>query len=142
LPAEAVPLLERVLELDPAELEAGWLLGRARIAGGDFEAGLAACEAAERAARAAGRQPPTWVHTDWASALAQAGRPQEALDHLRIAVASDPRDARALFFTGLVQEGLGRIEPAVEAYCGSLEAQADSPAADRLRALNRSCPPG
>jgi len=134
-------LLERVLELDPAELEAGWLLGRARIAGGALEAGLAAFEAAERAARAAGGQPPSWVHTDWAIALAQVGRPQGALDHLRIALAADPRDARALFYNGLIQEGLGGIEPAVEAYCKSLQAQPGSPAAGRLRALNRSCPP-
>jgi tetratricopeptide (TPR) repeat protein len=141
-PAEAVRLLERVLELDPSEPEAGWLLGRARIAGGDVEAGLAALEAAARAAGAAGGEPPSWVHTDWAGALAQVGRPQEALDHLRIAVAADPRDARALFYTGLIQEGLGRIEPAMEAYCRSLEAQPGSPAAGRLRALDRSCPPG
>lgn len=141
-PAEAVSQLERALELDPSDAEAGWLLGRARIAAGEVAAGLAAFEAAGRAARAAGRQPPDWVHTDWASALAQAGRAQEALEHLRLAVAADPRDARALFYTGLIHEGTGRIEPAVEAYCRSIQAQADSPAGDRLRALGRSCAPG
>jgi tetratricopeptide (TPR) repeat protein len=138
-PAEAIPSLERLLELDPAHPDAGWLLARARIASGDPQAGLAAFEAAARAARRAGRETPAWAHNDWASALAQAGRPDEALDHLRAALAADPRDAQALFYSGLVYEGLGRIEEAVESYCRSQSAQADSPAGGRLRALNRSC---
>jgi len=140
-PAEAIPLLERVLELDPADPEAGWLLGRALIGSGDLETGLAAFEAAERAARAAGRETPVWVHNDWAGALAQAGRPQDALEHLRAALAADPNDAQALFYSGLIYEGFGQVEQAVELYCRSTSAQADSPAGERLSALNRSCGP-
>jgi tetratricopeptide (TPR) repeat protein len=141
-PAEAVPLLERVLELDPADREAGWLLGRALIGSGDLEAAIAAFAAAETAAREAGREAPVWVHNDWASALAQTGRPHDALDHLRIALAADPRDAQALFYSGLVHEGLGRIEQAVELYCRSRSTGVESPAADRLHALDRSCATG
>lgn len=141
-PADAIPSLERLLELEPAHPDGGWLLGRARILTGDPRAGIAAFEAAERAARQAGREPPGWAHSEWAGALAQTGRLEDALDHLRAALAVDPRDAQALFYSGLIHEGLGRIDQAVEFYCRSRSVQADSPAADRLLALGRSCAAG
>jgi tetratricopeptide (TPR) repeat protein len=141
-PAEAIPPLERLLELDPAHPDAEWLLGQARIRSGDPLAGLAAFEAAARAARRAGREIPTWAHADWANALAQTGRPHDALEHLRTALEADPRNAQALFYAGLVYEGLGDIDQAVESYCRSQSVQADSPAGGRLRALNRSCGTG
>ncbi len=138
-PAAAIPHLQRVLELDPDDPDAGWLLGRAQILSGDLHAGLASFEAAEAAAEVAERAAPTWAHNDWANALAQSGRPQEALDHLDTTLAADPNDAQALFYSGLIHEGLGHLERAVELYCRSTAVQPDSPAAERLRALDGSC---
>lgn len=138
-PSTAVAPLQQVLELDPQHPDAGWLLGRARIRGGDLAAGLAAFEAARAAADAAGRAVPTWAHNDWANALAQSGRPRQALEHLDTALAADPDDPQALFYSGLIYEGLGELDRAVEFYCRSTAARQDSPAGGRLQALGRSC---
>lgn len=141
-PSAAVAPLQQVLELDPQHADASWLLGRARIRSGDLAAGLEAFAAAQAAADAAGRAVPTWAHNDWANALAQTGRPREALEHLNTALAADPDDPQALFYSGLIYEGLGEVERAIELYCRSTAAQPDSPAGGRLRALNRSCEAG
>lgn len=141
-PSAAVAPLQQVLELDPQHPEASWLLGRARIRSGDLAAGLEAFEAAQAAADAVGRTVPTWAHNDWANALAQSGRPREALEHLDTALAADSDDPQALFYSGLIYEGLGEVERAIEFYCRSTAAQPDSPAGGRLRALNRSCEAG
>lgn len=138
-PAAALPHLRRVLELDPEDPDAGWLLGRALVLGGDPRGGLAAFEDAAERARGAGRPVPTWAHNDWGSALAQTGRPQEALDHFRAALAAEPDNAQALFYTGLVYEGFGRVDEAVEFFCRSMQAEPNPPAVSRLSALQRRC---
>lgn len=141
-PSAAIPLLKQVLALDPEDPDAGWLLGRAQIRSGSLDAGIASFEAAEEAADAAAREVPIWAYSDWANALAQSGRPHEALERLRTALAADPDDAQALFYSGLIYEGLGEVERAVELYCQSTAARPDSPAGGRLGALNRSCGAG
>ena len=73
-------------------------------------------------------------------ALAESGQPEAALAHFRIALEADPKDTQALFFSGLVHEGLGRIDAAVDLYCQSMSAEANSPSADRLLTLGRACP--
>ncbi len=95
--------------------------------------------AAFESAEGAGAEPPAWVHNDWGSALAQSGRPEEALTQFRLALAANPRDAQAQFYVGLVREGRGEIDLAVAAYCRSLEVEPGSPAASRMQALGRRC---
>ena len=69
------------------------------------------------AAAARGGDVPVWARNEWGSALAQSGRPDAALEQFEAALAADPRDAQALFYVGLVYEGRGRIDAAVEQYC-------------------------
>jgi len=133
---EAVRNLTEILELAPDDPDAPWLLGRARLLGGDVPAGLAAFESAE----AAGREAPVWARNDWGSALAQSGRPREALAQFQAALEIDPRDAQALFYTGLTLEGFGQLQPAIEHYCRSMASQQNQPAAARLQALGQRCP--
>ncbi len=134
-PAAAIGHLERILELAPDDPDARWLLGRAQASTGDLGAALASFD---RAA-AAGGGVPGWARNEWGSALAQSGRPDAALDQFRAALDADPRDAQALFYTGLVLEGRGRTGDAVEHYCRSMAAQPNPPAEGRLRALGQRC---
>jgi tetratricopeptide (TPR) repeat protein len=138
-PAAAIPLLRRVLELAPEDRDAGWLLGRAQVQTDDPEGALATFEAAAEVAEDAGRPVPSWAHNEWGNALARTGRPQQALDHFRAALRADPDNAQALFYAGLVHEGLGGIDEAVELYCRSMAAEPNPPAAGRLQTLGRSC---
>lgn len=138
-PTEAIPHLVRALELDPEDPDAGWLLGRAQVRSGELRAGLAAFEAASAAVQGTEHSVPGWAHNDWGNALAQTGHPHQALDHFHAALAVDPNDAQALFYSGLVYEGLGRGDRAVDHYCRSIEVQPDSPARGRLVSLDRTC---
>ena len=134
-PAEAVPHLRKAMELAPDDPDAGWLLGKAQVLAGDLRGGLASFEEAS----AAGREVRAWAHNEWGSALAQTGRPEAALEHFRAALAADPENAQALFYSGLVLEGLGRVDEAVERYCRSLRAETNPPTVARLQALDRAC---
>jgi tetratricopeptide (TPR) repeat protein len=134
-PAEAVPHLARVLELAPDDPDAGWLLGKAQVLAGDLAAGLASFAHTEAAAL----DIPAWAHNEYGRALAQAGRTDAALTHFRAALAKDPENVQALFFLGLVLEGLGRIDEAVEHYCRSVSVEANPPADTRLRELGEVC---
>jgi len=135
-PAAALPHLRRILELDPADPDARWLVGRAQILAGDFRSGLAAFEQAE----ASGLVAPAWARSEWGSALAQSGRPDDALEQFQAALRESPRDPQALFFAGLTLEGLGRVDEAVDHYCRSMVARPNPPAGGRLQALGRRCP--
>lgn len=139
-PADAVPVLEEAVAMAPDDPDAGWLLGRAKVLTGELRPGISIFEAEEKKARAAGRSVPPWVHNDWGSALAQTGRPHTALDHFRLALADDPDNPQSLFYAGLVLEGTGSVEEAVDHYCRSMRAQPNPPAAGRLQALGRKCP--
>ncbi len=134
-PAPATGHLRRILELVPDDPDARWLLGRARLLSGDLRGALASFEQAA----AAGGEVPVWARSEWGSALAQSGRPVAALEQLRAALAADPDNAQALFYTGLVHEGTGRIEEALAQYCASLRAQPNPGAGARLSALGRTC---
>jgi tetratricopeptide (TPR) repeat protein len=138
-PAAAIPHLRRVLELAPDDPDAGWLLGRALVLTGDVAGGLAAFEAADARSAADGGEVPVWGHNEWGSALARSGRLDAALARFRAALAADPDDAQALFYTGLVLEGLGRVDEALEHYCRSMEARPSPPAAARLQARGHRC---
>ncbi|MCG8456242.1 MAG: tetratricopeptide repeat protein, partial [Holophagales bacterium] len=135
----AVPRLRRALELAPGDPDAGWLLGRAQTAMGEGEAAIATFERSAETARASGRRIPAWAHNEWGASLARAGRSMEALDHFRESLAENPGDAQALFYTGLVYEGIGRVEEGIEYYCLSMQSQPNPPAAGRLRDLGRTC---
>ncbi|MEM7350873.1 MAG: tetratricopeptide repeat protein [Acidobacteriota bacterium] len=134
-PGPAIPHLKRILELAPDDPDARWLLGRAQVTSGDVGSGLATFEQAATA----GGPVPVWARNEWGSALAQSGRPEAALEQFRAVITAQPNNAQALFYTGLVFEGLGRIEEAVEHYCRSMRAQPNPPAGGRLTALGRSC---
>jgi Tfp pilus assembly protein PilF len=134
-PGAAIELLSAAIAQAPEDPDAGWLLGRAQIRAGDVAGGLASFERAT----ARGDRVPAWAHNDWGSALAQSGRPDAALAHFRAALAENPEDPQALFYEGLVLEGLGRVEEAVGRYCRSLRVRPDAPAAARLRVLGRDC---
>lgn len=138
-PAAAVPHLQRILALEPDDPDAGWMLGRALVLANQAASGLAAFERADLRARSAGRPVPSWAHNEWGSALAQTGRPQEALDHFRAALETDPDNAQALFYSGLIHEGFGRVDAAVDFFCRSMRAEPNPPAANRLSALQRRC---
>jgi tetratricopeptide (TPR) repeat protein len=132
-PTAAVEHLRKALELDPEDPDAGWLLGKALVSAGDLRGGLASYEQA----RAKQPEVPSWAHNDWGSALAQAGQPDAALAHFQTVLEEDPDNAQALFYTGLVLEGLGRLEEALESYCRSIRAEPNPPATARLEALGR-----
>ncbi len=134
-PKPAISHLKRILELAPDDPDARWLMGRARVLTGDVSGALAAFEQAA----AAGGEVPAWAHNEWGSALARGGRPDAALEQFRAALAADPDDAQAEFYSGLVFEGLGRIGDAVEHYCRSMKAQPNPPAQGRLQALGKRC---
>lgn len=134
-PQAAIGHLERYLALRPDDTEARWLLGRAQRLAGSPAAALATFE--ETAAMAA-RVPP-WAHNEWGSALAETGQMRAALEEFEAALAADPDNAQALFYLGLVQEGVGRLDEAAAYYCRSMSAQANRPAAERLQALGHRC---
>lgn len=134
-PSAAVEHLQKALELAPEDPDAAWLLGKALMSAGDLSGALASFEQA----KATGLEVPGWAHNEWGSALAQAGQADAALAQFRAALADDPDNAQALFYTGLVLEGSGRTEEALESYCRSMRAEPDSPAAARLQALGRDC---
>lgn len=131
----ALPLLREVLELAPEHAEAGWLLGRALLRSGAVGDALSAFEQAGEP----GSGEPAWAQNEWGNALAQSGRPQEALLRFQAALEADAEDAQAHFFVGLVLEGLGRTGEAVTSYCHSLAVESNPPAEARLRALAESC---
>ena len=126
--------LQRILELAPDDPDARWLLGRAQLMAGDVPGAVATFEQA-----AAGSEPPAWARNEWGGALARGGRPDAALAQFRAVLAVDPDNAQALFYVGLVLEGRGRVEEAVDHYCRSMTAQPTPPAAGRLQALGRRC---
>jgi tetratricopeptide (TPR) repeat protein len=134
-PTTAIPHLERVLELAPDDPDAGWLLGKAHVSSGNLQAALSSFQDAEAAAS----EIPIWAYNEFGRALAQAGDADGALTQFRAALARDPEDAQALFFVGLVLEGLGRLDEAVDHYCRSQTAEANSAATARLEALGRIC---
>lgn len=134
-PSAAIPHLRRILELAPEDPDARWMLGRARVLNGDVGGGLAAFDQAA----AAGGEVPVWARNEWGSALARSGRPEAALAQFRAVLAAQPDNAQALFYTGLVFEGLGRLEQAIDHYCRSMRAQPNPPAGGRLSALGRTC---
>jgi tetratricopeptide (TPR) repeat protein len=134
-PASAVPHFEKALELSPDRADLRWLLGRAQLLAGAPRRALASFEAAAAAAGEA----PVWAHNEWGSALAQTGRPEDALDRFNTTLAADPGNPQALFYSGLVLEGLGRVQEAVDHYCRSLEGGPNRPTEERLRTLGRSC---
>ncbi|MEO1366222.1 MAG: tetratricopeptide repeat protein, partial [Acidobacteriota bacterium] len=138
-PASAVEPLRRALAQAPDDPDAGWLLGRAEMATGAVQTAVSTFEAAQRAARRAGRSAPSWAHNEWGAALAQIGRLEEAFSHFEKALAADPDDAQTLFYMGLVYEGTGRVEQAVEHYCRSMRVQPNPPSAGRLQQLGRDC---
>ncbi|MCH7667086.1 MAG: tetratricopeptide repeat protein [Acidobacteria bacterium] len=143
-PAPALEHLERALALDPDNAEAGWLLAKALLQTGDLAGALTVFDRTRQTdgptAGPAADRIPAWVHNEWGRAMAQTGQPQDALAHFRAALAENPEDAQALFYLGLVLEGLGRTADAVASYCRSMAAKANPPAGDRLQALGRSCP--
>lgn len=132
----AIPVLRRVLELAPDDPDARWLLARALVLSGDVAGGLQAFEQAS----ARGGEPPVWARNEWGSALAQSGRPEEALAQFRATLEAEPNSAQAWFYAGLIHEGLGRIAEARDHYCRSLRAQPNPPAQSRLQALGHVCP--
>lgn len=137
-PQAAIKHLRKALELSPGRSEAAeatWLLGKALVAAGDLSGGLSAFES--EASRSI--EVPAWVETDWGRALAETGRPEDALEHFRAALDADPEDPQAHFYIGLVSEGLGRTDQAVAHYCRSMAARANPPAVARLEAMNRTC---
>lgn len=134
-PADAVEHLRAVIDLEPEESEAHWLLGRALLRTGGSANAIRVFDSA----RAAGMSVPPSAHNDWGNALAQTGRPEEALSHFEAALHENPEDPQALFFSGLVYEGRGDLERAVRNYCRSLASDAGSPARQRLQALDRFC---
>ncbi|MEM1179412.1 MAG: tetratricopeptide repeat protein [Acidobacteriota bacterium] len=139
-PASAVDPLRRVLERAPDDPDAGWLLGRAEMATGAVHRAVATFESAREAARRSGASIPSWAHNDWGAALAQTGRLQEAFSQFEKALAADPNDPQTLFYLGLVYEGTGRPDEAVEYYCRSTRIQPNPPSAERLQRLGRTCP--
>ena len=134
-PAAAVPHLLEALELTPDDPHARWLLGRAQVLAGDLDAGLTTFEMAA----AMGLEPPGWANNEWGSALAQMGRSEAALERFRAALDSEPENAQAHFYIGLLLEARGLVDEAVERYCRSMRAAANPPSATRLRALGRVC---
>jgi len=135
-PAAAAEQLARVLELAPGDPDAPWLLAQARASSGDLAGGLATFESA-----AGSRAPtPAWAHVEWGKALAQGGNAEEAFEHFQTALADDPDSAEALFYSGLLLEGLGRTEEAVSYYCKSMDSKPNPPTVVRLQILGRSCP--
>lgn len=142
-PTPALEHLERALALEPDNTEVGWLLAKALLQTGDVAGALTVFERTRQTDGQADSQTvdqiPGWVHNEWGRAMAQTGRPQGALAHFRAALAENPKDAQALFYLGLVLEGLGRTDDAVASYCQSMAAKANPPAGDRLQALGRSC---
>ncbi|MEL7061336.1 MAG: tetratricopeptide repeat protein [Acidobacteriota bacterium] len=135
----AIAHLERALGLAPNDPDAGWLLARAQVEAGAPRAALASFDTAAARAKADGRAIPTWAHNVWGSALAQSGQTLAAADRFRATLAEDPTNAQALFYLGLLAEGEGRTDRAVELYCRSMASQPNPPAAGRLSALGRIC---
>ena len=133
--AAAIPVLERILELAPDDPDAPWLLGRAQLMTGDLASGLSSFAEAEKARV----EVPAWARNDWGSALAQSGRPEDALEQFQAALRSEPENAQALFYVGLVREGQGATAEALDYYCRSVKAQPSSPAQARLTTHGRNC---
>ena len=135
-PGDAQTHLERALALSPDDPDAGWLLGKAQTLSGDPRSALATFGATRETAG----EPPPWARNEWGRALAETGEVGEAMKHFEAVLAVEPDDPQALFYTGLVMEGLGETERALQHYCRSLSAAPGSPAAARLEALEHACP--
>ena len=61
------------------------------------------------------------------------------MDHFRSALAAEPDNLQSLFYSGLLLEGSGRVDEAVELYCRSLSVETSAPVVARLQALGRTC---
>jgi tetratricopeptide (TPR) repeat protein len=134
-PAAAIPHLQKALKLAPAHSDTSWLLGKAQLLKGETAGALATFERAMEL----GLAIPAWAHNEWGSALAQSGRPDAAGDHFVAALEEDPENAQALFYLGLLLEGAGEIDQAVDRYCRSLRTEEMAPTVARLRDLGRNC---
>ncbi|MEM6792492.1 MAG: tetratricopeptide repeat protein [Acidobacteriota bacterium] len=138
-PDAAAPLLQKALDLDPRDPDAGWLLGRAQMMRGEVQPALETFERAHENAERTGSQIQGWAYNEWGSALAQSGRLRRARALFERVLELDPQNAQALFYLGLVSEGEGRRGEAVVFYCRSIEAQPNPPASGRLAALRGTC---
>lgn len=134
---EAIPTFRRSLEFDITLYEAHMHLARMHAARGEPEQELAEWRLALDV-----NPGDADLLTSYAYALIRAGRLGEALEALREAAASNPRDARVPYLRGIVAEQLGQGGEAREAYerflllAPSRFAEEVSDARHRLEALN------
>ena len=136
--AEAAALYAEVLRIDPAEPEALVGAGRIALASGDA---VAARAYFQQLLGTAG--DPVAAALQVSAAWRGAHLPDEALSILDQALRADTDDPRLHFTRGLLLEGLGRNEAAVEAFgqiaatAGPLHVAALARAADNLSLLGR-----
>ena len=121
--AEAIPLLERALELIPGDPEVRLRLGALRLEMGDVNGAIADLQLAVTNA-------PDWAeaHDALGRALHAAGRRDEALSELATAVGMQPDAAPLRLSYGLLLWTADRKDEAIEQYRIAVRLRPDDPA--------------
>lgn len=114
--ADGAPLLESLVKDDPGAVDAWMALAHARFEQGEWTRAIAAFE---QALRLGSEQPA--LRFEYAKALIQAGRPEDAVAPLRTALERAPQSAESWYAFGDLLRGLGRDAEAAHAYRQSLE---------------------
>jgi tetratricopeptide (TPR) repeat protein len=105
----AAPIFEEIVKLDPGNVPALNALGNLAVAARQFDRAI---EFHKRAVKADRRNPA--LRNDLANSLILAGRPQDALKHLDLALAADPKLKPALFNLARARRNLDMPERALE----------------------------
>ncbi len=118
---EAARRFERVLELRPSYWAARVRLGNALLAAGDLDG----ADAAFRAARSAAPAAP-WGELGLGKTARRRGLFEEAAEHLRSALAVDPRHRETRYLLAMTERQLGNAARAEELLRGLEEAEVPS----------------
>ena len=114
---EAIPLLEKALDLNPKDEASESNLGAALTQKGRLEEAIAHCQ------KALGLNAnDAQAHTNLAIALSNAGKPEDALPHFEKAVQLVPDDASFQSNLGAALAGRGRIVEAIPHFRTALDA--------------------
>jgi tetratricopeptide (TPR) repeat protein len=130
-PKEAIDELERALAIQKTDSIAGTNLALAYMQLGELPKALATFATLEAQAKTQKRLLPSYLLSNYARALAAAGRLDEAAARMKAAIQADPRDPR-------LHDDLGSIYAQQKQWS---EAQKEFAAALRINSLRKTTPP-
>src|SRR6185436_19162544 len=127
--AGAAAVYRRATELAPENRALWQRLATCLGPLGDLAGALAACE------RASSDSPDAELLHNWGTILARAGRPREACERLRAALALDPDNAGTHYNLADALAALGEVEEALTHFERARALDPALPSAERIAAL-------